>query len=152
MIKTEIQSYYYKNRFPIYLKYCPYQSFAYGVNGIKFIYILHYRLNFSNNLVYNNLIFIISIVFLPTAIITVLAFAQSEEKGINQTLLQDINKSTNQTIQNTTQSANGTGEAIPIQKNVTDLGANITEGAKDLLGNMGEGIQNLSSGNLSLIL
>jgi len=41
---------------------------------------------------------------------------------------------------------------VPIQKNVTDFGTNNTEGAKDLVGNMGEGIQNVSSGNLSLIL
>ena len=66
--------------------------------------------------------------------------------------MKDISKSTNQTIQNTNHSGNETGEAVPIQKNVTDFGANITEGAKDLVGNMGEGIQNFSSGNLSLIL
>lgn len=48
-------------------------------------------------------------------------------------------------IQDTSQSAaNETGEAVPIQKNVTDLGANITEGAKDLVGNIGEGLKNLS--------
>ncbi len=90
-------------------------------------------------------------VLLLTAL-SVSAFAQSEkEKGINQTL-QDISKSTNQPIQNTTQSVNETGKAVPIQENVTKFGSNTTEGAKDLVGKMGEGIQNLSSGNLSVIL
>ena len=108
---------------------------------------------------FNKLLFIISITFLKTVLwwlFTLSEFAQSEKEkeekeGMNATI-QDINKSTNQPIQNTTQSANETREAIPIQKNVTDFGANITEEAKDLIGNMGEGIQNLSSGNLSLIL
>jgi hypothetical protein len=36
------------------------------------------------------------------------------------------------------------GEAVPIQKNVTDLGANINEGAKDLVGNIGEGLKNVT--------
>lgn len=31
-----------------------------------------------------------------------------------------------------------------LKKNVTDLGANITEGAKDLVGNIGEGLKNLT--------
>jgi hypothetical protein len=43
-------------------------------------------------------------------------------------------------------------ETVPIQKNVTDFGANITEGAKGLVENMGEGIQNFSNGNLEGIL
>jgi len=107
---------------------------------------------------YTKLFLVMSITFLTTtftllSFFTGSAFAQLEERnGINQTM-QDISKSTNQSIQNTTQAlANETGEAFPIQKNVTDLGANITEGAKDLVGNIGGGIQNLSSGNLSLIL
>jgi hypothetical protein len=110
---------------------------------------------------YNKLVFIRSITFMTTtftllSFFTILTFAQSggeEKERMNQTIMQDINKSTNQPIQNTTQTtANEMGEAFPIQKNVTDFGANITEGAKDLVGNMEEGIQNFSSGNLSLIL
>ena len=83
-------------------------------------------------------------------------FAQSDEKWqdrIMNQIMENISKSTNQPIQNTTQTtSNETGEVIPIQNNVTDFGANITEGAKDTVGNIGEGIQNFSSGNLSLIL
>ena len=64
---------------------------------------------------------------------------------MNQTVMQDnITKSTNQPIQNNTQiTANETGEAFPIQKNVTDLGANITEGTKDVIGIIGEKLQDL---------
>jgi hypothetical protein len=65
-------------------------------------------------LLYNNII--ISIVFLLVTALTVSTSAQSEEKGINQTI-QDISKSTNQPIQNASQtSANEMGEAVPIQK------------------------------------
>ena len=107
---------------------------------------------------YNKLVFIRSIIFLTTTIIislsffNVLAFAQSsgggEEEGkerMNQTVMQDnITKSTNQPIQNNTQiTANETCEAFPIQKNVTDLGANITEGTKDVIGIIGEKLQDL---------
>jgi hypothetical protein len=95
-------------------------------------------------------------IFTLLSFFTILTFAQSEgeeKERMNQTIMQDISNSTNQSIQNTTQTtANETGEAFPIQKNVSDVGANITEGAKDLVGNMGEVIQNFSSGNLSLIL
>ncbi len=78
---------------------------------------------------------------------TILTFAQSEveeKERMNQNM-QDISNSTNLSIQNTTQTtANETGEAFPIQKNVTNFGANITKGAKDLVGNIGEGLQNLT--------
>ena len=91
---------------------------------------------------YNNII--ISIVFLLVTALTVSTFAQSEEKGINQTM-QDISKSTNQPIQNASQtSAKEPKEAVPIQNNVTALGANITEGAKDIAGKIGEGLQDLT--------
>ena len=111
-------------------------------------------------MVYNKLFLLILITFQITTLIlltlsTISLFAQSEEvedKGMNQAM-QDISKSTDQPIQNASQTTtNETGEAFPLQKNVTDLGTNITEGAKNLVGNMGEGIQNFSSGNLSLIL
>ena len=102
---------------------------------------------------YNKLVFIRSITFLATiftllSFFTILTFAQSEgeeKEKMNQTIMQDISNSTNQPIQNTTQTtANETGEAFPIQKNVTNFGANITKGAKDLVGNIGEGLQNLT--------
>jgi hypothetical protein len=111
---------------------------------------------------YNKLFFVIStttfiiITFiLLLSLFTNSSFAQSgeEEKEIMNQTMQDISKSTNQPIQNTTQTtSNDTGEVLPIQKNVTNFGVNITEGAKDTVGNIGEGIQNFSSGNLSLIL
>jgi predicted transcriptional regulator len=99
-------------------------------------------------MLYNNLLLIISIVSLLVTALIVSAFAQSAEKqekeGINQTM-QDISKSANQPIQKANQTtANETGEAVPIQKNVTDLGANITEGAKDVIGKIGEGLEGLT--------
>ena len=78
------------------------------------------------------------------SLFTVSALAQSEEKGMNQTI-QDISKSINQPVQNASQTAaKETGEAVPIQKNVTDLGENITEGAKDVVGKIGEELQDLT--------
>ena len=81
------------------------------------------------------LVFIRSITFLATiftllSFFTILTFAQSEgeeKEKMNQTIMQDISNSTNQPIQN-----------------VTNFGANITKGAKDLVGNIGEGLQNLT--------
>lgn len=62
-------------------------------------------------------------IFLLVTALCISTFSQSEEEEeeINQTLLQDISKSTNQTIQNTTQSANGIGELVPIQKMLLTL-------------------------------
>lgn len=60
--------------------------------------------------------------------------------GTNQTE-QNIVKETNQTLINP--SFNEAGQAIPIQKNATDLGGNITKGAKDVIGKIGEGLENL---------
>ena len=59
-----------------------------------------------------------------------LAFAQSEE-GTND-----------QTMQETGQSANKTGEAI--QGNASDVGSKITEGAKGIVGKIGEGLEGLT--------
>ncbi len=87
-------------------------------------------------------------VVLPTTICLILIiiittfnvsiFALSNEK--NQ-MEQNIVKATNQTL--ISPSSNETGQAIPIQKNATDLGGNITEGAKNLVSNVGKGIKDL---------
>lgn len=87
-------------------------------------------------------------VVLPTTICLILIiiittfnvsiFALSNET--NQ-MEQNIVKATNQTL--ISPSSNETGQAIPIQKNVTDLGGNITEGAKNLVSNVGIGIKDL---------
>ena len=66
-------------------------------------------------------------------------FALSNEK--NQ-MEQNIAKATNQTL--ISPSSNETGQAIPIQKNATDLGGNITEGAKNLVSKVGKGIKDLA--------
>ncbi len=87
-------------------------------------------------------------VVLPTTICLILIiiittfnvsiFALSNET--NQ-MEQNIVKATNQTL--ISPSSNETGQAIPIQKNATDLGGNITEGAKNLVSNVGKGIKDL---------
>ncbi|HET9805783.1 MAG TPA: hypothetical protein VFP49_02625 [Nitrososphaeraceae archaeon] len=83
-----------------------------------------------------------TVCFILIIIITtfnVSTFALSNEK--NQ-MEQNIVKATNQTL--ISPSSNETGQAIPIQKNATDLGGNITEGAKNLVSKVGKGIKDLA--------
>ena len=61
--------------------------------------------------------------------------------GTNQTE-QKILKETNQTM--ISPSSDETGQVIPIQKNATDLGGNITENAKNIVANIGKEIENLT--------
>ena len=61
--------------------------------------------------------------------------------GTNQTE-QKIFKEMNQTM--ISPSSNETGQVIPIQKNATDLGGNITENAKNIVANIGKEIENLT--------
>ncbi|HEX6647177.1 MAG TPA: hypothetical protein VF047_08360 [Nitrososphaeraceae archaeon] len=78
-----------------------------------------------------------------TLILIIMTFSVSTfalSNGTNQTE-ENIVKETNQSLINP--SSNETGQAIPIQKNATDLGGNITEGAKDVVGKIGEGLENL---------
>ncbi|MGZ5500639.1 MAG: hypothetical protein ACXWEW_05780 [Nitrososphaeraceae archaeon] len=95
-------------------------------------------------MIYNKL----SLVFITTGFLTLIlilttfsvsTFALSN--GTNQTE-QNVVKETNQTL--ISPSSNETGQAIPIQKNATDLGGNITKGAKNLVAKIGEGIEDLS--------
>ncbi len=61
--------------------------------------------------------------------------------GTNQTE-QKILKETNKTM--ISPSSDETGQVIPIQKNATDLGGNITENAKNIVANIGKEIENLT--------
>ena len=81
--------------------------------------------------------FLILILILTT--FTILPFALSH--GTNQ-IEKNIVKETNHTLINP--SSNETGKVVPIQKNATDLGGNITKGAKNLVAKIGEGIEDLS--------
>ena len=81
--------------------------------------------------------FLTLILILTTFSVSTFAFSN----GTSQTE-QNIVKETNQTL--ISPSSNETGQAIPIQKNATDLGGNITKGAKNLVAKIGEGIENLS--------
>ena len=81
--------------------------------------------------------FLTSILLLTSFSVSI--FAQSD--GTNQTG-QKILKETNQTL--IRPSSEQTGQVIPIQKNATDLGGNITENAKNMVANIGKEIENLT--------
>ena len=81
--------------------------------------------------------FLTSILLLTS--FTVSIFALSD--GTNQTG-QKILQETNQTL--ISPSSDETGQVIPIQKNATDVGGNITENAKNMVANIGEEIENLT--------
>jgi len=97
----------------------------------------------NDKLIYNKLFigsatgFLTSILLLTS--FTVSIFALSD--GTNQTG-QKILQETNQTL--ISPSSDETGQAIPIQKNATDLGGNITENARNMVANIGEEIENLT--------
>jgi hypothetical protein len=58
------------------------------------------------------------------------------QQGANQTM-KDPQQSANQTMERAIQSANETGE------DVTEVGSQVTEGAKNLIGNIGNKLQDL---------
>ncbi len=95
-------------------------------------------------MIYNRLYLVLTTTGFLTLILILTTFSVSTfalSNGTNQTE-QNIVKETNQTL--ISPSSNETGQAIPIQKNATDLGCNITKGAKNLVAKIGEGIENLS--------
>ena len=94
-------------------------------------------------MIYNKLFIVLATVFFSSILIltsfTVSIFALYD--GTNQTE-QRILKETNQTM--ISPSSDETGQVIPIQKNATDLGGNITENAKNFVANIGKKIENLT--------
>jgi hypothetical protein len=81
--------------------------------------------------------FLTSILLLT--LLTISIFALSD--GTNQTW-QKILQETNQTL--ISPSSDETGQVLPIQKNATDLGGNITENAKKMVANIGQEIENFT--------
>ena len=81
--------------------------------------------------------FLIVIAGISTTTIFVNVNAQSE--GTNQTIQQqeDPQQSANQTMEKAFQSANETGE------DVAEVGSQVKEGAKDLIGNIGDKLEDL---------
>jgi hypothetical protein len=78
-------------------------------------------------------------IIIPTAFENVLAQGEgggAGEQGANQTM-EDPQQSANQTMEKAIQSANETG------KDVAEVGSQVTEGAKDLIGNIGDKLQDL---------
>lgn len=95
-------------------------------------------------MIYNKLSLVLITTGFLTLILILATFSVSTfalSNGTNQTE-QNVVKETNQTL--ISPSSNETGQAIPIQKNATDLGGNITKGAKNLVAKIGEGIEDLS--------
>ena len=85
----------------------------------------------------------ITAIFLATTFVlssvTNSAFAQAA--SMNQTMNDANANSTTQTTTNTDKKLNQTGEAI--QGNASEIASNITEGAKDVVGSIGKGLENL---------
>ena len=95
-------------------------------------------------MIYNKLSLVLITTGFLTLILILTTFSVSTfalSNGTNQTE-QNVVKETNQTL--ISPSSNETGQAIPIQKNATDLGGNITKGAENLVAKIGEGIEDLS--------
>jgi hypothetical protein len=86
-------------------------------------------------------IVIISIAEIPPTIQFENVLAQGEgdakQQGANQTMKEDPQQSANQTMERAIQSANETGE------DVGEVGSQVTEGAKDFIGNIGDKLQDL---------
>ena len=115
----------------------------------SFLYIFYFTLKRHKLKTYST-IFVISILFAVTLIVkteirSILfenVLAQGEggagQQGANQTMQQqDPQHAANRTMEKAIQSANETGE------DVAKVGSQVTEGAKDLIGNIGKKLQDL---------
>jgi hypothetical protein len=79
------------------------------------------------------------IVIAGISTITTFVKVNAQDEGANQTMQQqeDPQQVANQTMEKAIQSANETGQ------DVRKVGSKVTEGAKDLVGNIGEKLQDL---------
>jgi hypothetical protein len=89
-----------------------------------------------------SVVFTTTVCLILIIIITTFDVSTFALSNVTNQMEQNIVKATNQTL--ISPSSNETGQAIPIQKNATDLGGNITEGAKNLVSNVGKGIKDLA--------
>src|SRR5918995_117620 len=83
--------------------------------------------------------FLIVIVGISTTTTTTFVKVNAQGEGANQTIQQqeDPQQSANKTMEKAIQSANETGQ------DVRKVGSKVTEGAKDLVGNIGDKLQDL---------
>ena len=131
------------NNFLLWLILYVKNTFRELANAILTTIIILNKIQKDHKLIYNKLYigsatgFFTSILILTS--FTVSIFALSD--GSNQTE-QRIFKETNQTI--ISPSSDETGQVIPIQKNATDLGGNITDNAQNIVTNIGKAIKNLT--------
>ena len=97
--------------------------------------------------IHSKIVITSSIIILASAFLIVIAGistttflkVNAQGEGANQTMQQqeDPQQSANQTMEKAIQSANETG------KDVGKVGSQVTEGAKDLIGSIGEKLQDL---------
>ena len=97
--------------------------------------------------IHSKIVITSSIIILASAFLIVIAGistttfvnVNAQSEGANQTMQQqeDPQQSANQTMEKAIQSANETGE------DVGKVGSQVTEGAKDLIGSIGEKLQDL---------
>ncbi len=97
--------------------------------------------------IHSKIVITSSIIILASAFLIVIAGistttfvnVNAQSEGANQTMQQqeDPQQSANQTMEKAIQSANETG------KDVGKVGSQVTEGAKDLIGSIGEKLQDL---------
>ena len=97
--------------------------------------------------IHSKIVITSSIIILASAFLIVIAGistttfvnVNAQSEGANQTMQQqeDPQQSANQTMEKAIQSANETGE------DVGKVGSQVTEGAKDLIGNIGDKLQDL---------
>ena len=97
--------------------------------------------------IHSKIVITSSIIILASAFLIVIAGistttfvnVNAQSEGANQTMQQqeDPQQSANQTMEKAIQSANETGE------DVGKVGSQVTEGAKDLIGNIGDKLQDM---------
>jgi hypothetical protein len=96
----------------------------------------------SKNVITSSTLILVSaflIVIAGISTITTFVKVNAQDEGANQTMQQqeDPQQVANQTMEKAIQSANETGQ------DVRKVGSKVTEGAKDLVGNIGDKLQDL---------
>ena len=119
-----------------------------SLEGYGFLIELHLSKNDMESNIQSKIVITPSIIILASAFLIVIAGistttifvnVNAQSEGANQTIQQqeDPQQSANQTMEKAFQSANETGE------DVAEVGSQVKEGAKDLIGNIGDKLEDL---------
>ena len=118
-----------------------------SLEGYGFLIELHLSKNDMESNIHSKIVITPSIIILTSAFLIVISRisiklfvnVNAQSEGANQTIQQqeDPQQSANQTMEKAFQSANETGE------DVAEVGSQVKEGAKDLIGNIGDKLQDL---------